>query len=324
MLMPQLLTVAIYLNLFMVCSICLNAKKWEKEQPFAYNLKGNVSEVKEEVWLAPKDNKFSFNDSIITVNNQFLLDKSTVQRYDSSNKIASYIQSYIINRKNNKTLDSAYRYYYQQEKLTSQSLYIQSDRVDSVYNKYKKRTGILEASFSYNKQDNLATKILYTYKGGQLLTKRTLNGNLRMESFTRYKFKDGVLVETLEYNANMELQQISKFSKKADEITNGYFNESHAVLDALGVLKKGTTIVTDKNGFEVEISTINGNREVEEYQRYTRDSLGNIIEEKVLNKLVENEYQYRYTFDATGNWIQKLIFKDGGLYGITQRSIAYY
>lgn len=285
---------------------------------------GNVMELRTEEWLAPSGSKAKLDDTMIVIDVHFLADNYLTQKFDSSGKLVTQQKSFVVNRRSNKTLDSTWNFYWINKQLQAQSLYVQNDRVDSVFNKYKKRSGLLENSLSYNKQGNLSSKTVYTYTGNRLFTKRIFNSKLSLMSFTRYKYSDKVLTEIQEHDGNMLLQEVKRSSKQTDQINPLLTNYSTAIMDGKGQLKKGITEVKDKLGNILEKSVINGDRVVEQYTNFTLDKTGNVLTEKTVNGMTEVEYAYTYNYDEKGNWIQKNIFKDGFLYAVILRTLQYY
>lgn len=286
----------------------------------SYHLNGNVLTLSEKTYVPPTEATYYEDQKEINTDNSWRLVRQEEVNFDS---LGNILKKSIHNRtdaKKDKMQHNEYSFYYNSDKLIAVALQIDARRADSVIFQYKKN-GLAENYRVYNDKNELSYKVTYTYNKDYrpALVRKMDKQNLPV-AMVKYKYEGKVLKQQQYFDEQFKLHHIIRYSKQ--KTVDKLINESHAVFTADGKMKEGLSGVKDSLGNILEQSVIDSARQVTDYRRYRYNAFQDRIEEKVFmpeELLITMHYRY----DSDNNWIRKEVYHNGWLHSITFRELDY-
>jgi hypothetical protein len=291
----------------------------QKDRSF-YLLKGPVTHVTEQKWIPSKDSAVFSSVTDIHVDKTYFMERSEEAIFDKDGFIVKRIIKESDNRRKNNIKEMDRQFYYKNNRLAGLSDTEEGRKTDSVEFHYR-RKGEMDYYRLFNTKREVVYKVDYVYKSGKVFSVRKKNEKQFPVSTIKYKYKGDNLVETQHFNDQSSRTETRKYSIKTEH--DGKVNDSYSVLDEKGNMKEGLSSVKDSLGNLLEQNVINSEREVTEYKSYIYDEYRNPVTEKIFSSFRELIITNRYTYDETGNWTRKEVFYNGILNAVVLREIKY-
>lgn len=283
-------------------------------------LRGAVAGITTQQWTPSPDSTVFSATHAVQVDKSYTMVSVEEKMFDQQGFLAATSIKTLEGRRNNKWKAADRIFYYRKGNLEAVADAEDNRKTDSVVYHYRKKGGV-DYYRLFNSRHELVYKINYTYKEGRIRTARRKNEKDLPVTLMQYVYKDGRLVETRLLDEQSRNVEIRKYSVK--QTVEGHLNESYSVSGADGLMKEGRSAVRDSLGNLLEQNLIDDQRRVTEYKGYQYDEQGNAVVEKIFSSFRELTITNRYTYDHIGNWTRKEVFYNGILNAVFLNEIRY-
>lgn len=283
-------------------------------------LNGAVMAMKEQKWVLTTDTAIYNTVSSIKIDSNFLLVRTEEASFNNNGNIQKLATYSFSNSKKDKTIDSIRYFYYAKDKIAAITNEAGNKQTDSFEFHYT-RKGLLDYYRLFNANGSIQYKITYVYKNKKVFTIRKKNADNFAISMIKFFYKDDKLHECQYFDDQFRHVETRRFASMKNSDNN--INESYSTSDGNNILKGGITIQKDSLGNILEQSIVDSNRNVSAYYNFKYDKQNNRTSEKVYTDLQQKTIENRYTYDIQNNWTKKEIFTDGILTAIITRNLTY-